>query len=103
MLITEGADSSCLHDQGGLGKWFSDPSHGERSQDVTVTCDEDVSRHVGGLLLSNDGLMMIVANVLNQRVQSVYNVLGRFASWAAVSPDIPGWEIGGLPLGADLC
>lgn len=89
MLVAEGADTAGVHDQGGLGEGLSDPTDGEGAEDVAVADDHDVAGDMVLLGLSDDGPVVLVADLGDQVVDARDDVLGALAAGTPVAPDVP--------------
>lgn len=109
MLVTQGAHTTGIHDQGRLGERLADPTDSKRPQDMAVADDHDVAgdgcRVVLSLLfrLPDDGPVVLVADLGDQVVDARDDVLGALAPGTPVAPDVPGAQALGGAARPDLC
>lgn len=59
-----------------LSERLADPAHGKRAEDVAVRDEEDVTVASRMRGLANDGLVPILANLVDNLVQTLGDVLG---------------------------
>lgn len=102
VLVTEGADTTSVHNQGGLGEGLPDPADGEGAQDMAVADDHDIAGDAGLLGLADDGPVVLVADLGDQVVDARDDVLGALAAGTPVAPDVPGAQALRFPARPDL-